>query len=38
MNKEHASGYWYEFITPRVIVDRQDVKIIRWLNFYWRVK
>lgn len=38
MNKKHASGYWYQFIIPRAIVNRQDTKIVRWLNFYWRVR
>lgn len=30
----HASGYWYEFIIPRIIVDNNNIKLIRWLNFY----
>lgn len=36
MKKPHASGYWYEFIIPRAIVDNKEIKLIRWLNFYFK--
>lgn len=36
MFKPHTSGYWYEFIIPRTIVDNEKIKLIRWLNFYFK--
>ena len=33
---KHNSGYWYQFMIPRIITIG-DVKIYRWLNFYFRL-
>ena len=34
---KHGSGYWYQFILPRAIVDNKELKIVRWLNFYQKI-
>lgn len=38
-NRKHASGYWFQFIKPRVICLTHEkdhtLKITRWLNFYF---
>lgn len=34
----HGSGLWTDFIFPRVIIDNDELKIVRWLNFYKTIK
>ena len=35
--QKHASGPWYYFLFPsRITIG--DIKIYRWLNFYYRFK
>lgn len=39
-NRKHASGYWFNFILPREIVNYPVTKyteahLVRWLNFYF---
>ena len=35
---KHGSGYWYQFILPKIIIDNKELKLIRWLNFYRIIK
>ena len=31
----HASGLWTKFILPKAIVDNDELKMVRWLNYYF---
>lgn len=39
-NRKHASGYWFDFIKPRIISPKKINKkfnLYRWLNFYFEM-
>lgn len=35
---KHSSGLWTKFLIPRAIVDNNEIKIVRWLNYYYTKK
>ena len=35
LTTSHGSGLWTDFIFPRAIVDNDELKIVRWLNYYF---
>jgi hypothetical protein len=32
---KHGSGLWTKFIWPKVLIDNDEIKLTRWLNFYF---
>ena len=37
-NRKHASGYWFDFLRPKILSHSNGILLYRFLNFYFPVR